>query len=187
MKELILGCGSARQKYINSPSSTSGEFESPVFLDFNSKHNPDVVWDLNILPWPFDDNSFTEIHAYNILEHLGQQGDFKTFFAHFDEMYRILRPDGYICGISVDFDSMHLWADPGHTRAITRQMLAAFLDREQYKLRETSSAITDYRFCYNGDFEYIGLNGDVIGDRETHQDSFAFILKAIKPARYPNN
>ena len=185
IKELVLGCGSNPQKWISTPLSSSATFENPTTNDINDEHHPDVVCDLNILPWPFEDNSFDEIHCYNILEHLGQQGDYKTFFAHFEEMHRILKPGGYVAGISVDFDSVHLWADPGHTRAITRLMLQNFLSREQYELQSGKTAMTDYRFCYHADFEYIPLEADVIGDREHHGDSFVFLLKAFKPVRYP--
>lgn len=184
MRELVLGCGPNPQKFIFSPLSQSATFENPTTVDFNSEHSPDVIHDLNVLPWPFEDNSYEEIHCYNILEHLSSQGDYKTFFKHFEEMWRVLKNGGYICGISVDFDSIHLWSDPGHTRAITRQMLSSFLSREQYELRAGKSSLTDYRFCYNGDFEYIPLNGDVIGDRESHSDSFVFLLKSFKPIRY---
>jgi SAM-dependent methyltransferase len=185
LKELVLGSGKCPQKWVSSPLSKSLTFENPTTVDINDYNNPTVVWDLNILPWPFEDNSFDEIHAYNILEHLGQQGDYNTFFKQFEEMWRVLKIGGYICGVSVDYDSMHLWADPGHTRAITRQMLASFLSREQYFLREGKSSMTDYRFCYNADFEYIPLEGDVIGDKDKHEDQFIFLLKAFKPVRFP--
>jgi SAM-dependent methyltransferase len=186
INELVLGCGPNPQKFVLSPLSTSQIFENPTTVDINSEHNPDKAWDLNILPWPFEDDSFDEIHAYNILEHLGSLGDYKSFFAHFEEMWRILKTGGYICGVSVDYDTVHLWGDPGHTRAITRQMLSAFLSREQYELQSGKTSMTDYRFCYNADFEMIPVTGDVIGDKETHADSFAFVLKAFKPIRFPN-
>lgn len=186
IRELVLGCGANPQKFIFSPLSESPAFENPHTNDINGEHHPDTIWDLNALPWPWEDNSFEEIHAYNILEHLGTLGDYKSFFAHFEEMHRILKPGGYICGISVDFDSMHIWGDPGHTRAITRQMLSFFLSREQYELQAGKTSMTDYRFCYHADFEYMPLQGDIIGDREHHADSFVFLLKAFKPVRFPS-
>jgi SAM-dependent methyltransferase len=184
MKELILGSGNTtNKKRVISPLSNDNEFKNPITCDMNKLHKPDIVHDLNILPWPFEDNSFDEIHAYNILEHLGQQGDFKSFFAHFEEMSRILIPGGYICGISVDFDTVHLWGDPGHTRAITRHMLRTFLSQELYELRDGKSPITDYRFIYKADFEYIPLENDQIGE-EPEWSNFAFLLKVFKPARF---
>ncbi len=44
-------------------------------VDMVAGHNPDVLHDLNLVPWPFADNQFSEVHGYEILEHLGRQGE----------------------------------------------------------------------------------------------------------------
>ena len=46
-----------------------------VTLDVNADHSPDVVHDLESVPLPFADETFDEIHAYEVLEHTGAQGD----------------------------------------------------------------------------------------------------------------
>ena len=183
LSELVLGSGSNPQKQVLSPLNDSPAFASPVTCDLNTDHAPDVVHDLNVLPWPWADDSFDEIHAYNVLEHLGTQGEFRAFFAQFDEMWRILKPGGYVCGISVDYYSPHLWADPGHTRAITRHMLQSFLSREQYEIRHGKSPLTDYRFCYKGDFEYVPIEQAPEKD-QPWPDQFPFLLKVFKPVRF---
>jgi hypothetical protein len=73
MKELVIGAGHIRKprlRRINGPE----EWEDPTYLDINPDTDPDVVHDLNNYPWPFDAASFDEIHAYDIIEHLGRQG-----------------------------------------------------------------------------------------------------------------
>lgn len=57
------------------------------------KHRPEiaVAWDLNKLPWPWPDNSFDQIVARSVLEHLRI-----NLVESLDECWRILRPGGQI-------------------------------------------------------------------------------------------
>ena len=88
-KELLIGCGSNHEKKIVYDGIN--DWSNLITLDYNKDHNPDICWDLLSLPLPFKDQEFDEIHAYEVLEHLGQQGDYKLFFAQFSEFWR-LRP-----------------------------------------------------------------------------------------------
>ena len=78
MPELLLGCGFSRVKKLAHPDRP--EWDGLVTLDMNPAHKPDVVFDLNDWPLPFDGDTFDEVHAYDVMEHLGQQGDWKFFF-----------------------------------------------------------------------------------------------------------
>jgi len=55
------------------------------------RHGPhiDVVHDLNVLPWPWEDNSFDHIVARSVMEHLNID-----LVQALDECWRILRPGG---------------------------------------------------------------------------------------------
>lgn len=143
--ELLLGSGASRQKKIvtNGP-----EFKEVVTVDINPHINADVVHDLNVLPWPFENEQFDEVHAYEVLEHLGQQGDVESFFAHFDEIWRILKPNGVLCASTPQWDGLWAWGDPGHTRIINEGTLV-FLDRDRYG----KPPMTDYRHIYKGHFK----------------------------------
>lgn len=44
--------------------------DGAVNVDVTSATNPDVVHDLNCVPCPFSDSSFTEIYAFDVIEHL---------------------------------------------------------------------------------------------------------------------
>lgn len=169
--ELIIGCGNSRKKQITFPEIPSEWSKDLVTLDWDESCNPTVVHDLNILPYPFDDDMFDEIHAYEVLEHLGTQGDYRAFFNQFSELHRILKPGGYLIGTSPNWDNVWAWSDPGHTRVISPQSLA-FLSQKEYDKQIGVTAMTDYRGCYEADFDLIAQKED--------EYNFGFVLQAVK-------
>jgi len=166
-RELVLGAGNSHVKKLRRPG-VSNKFENPTTLDIFG--SPDVVHDLNVRPLPFDDGEFTEIHAYEVLEHIGTQGDWRGFFEEFDEYHRILTPNGMLYASVPSLQSRWLWGDPGHTRVISAETLT-FLDRKQYEKQVGSGAMTDYRDIYSGDFRLIYE----LDDSETYW----FVLRRI--------
>jgi len=65
--ELLIGCGNSRDKRLMRLGDTK-EWSCLTTLDFSPDAKPDVIHDLEVLPYPFEDNSFDEIHAYEVLE-----------------------------------------------------------------------------------------------------------------------
>jgi SAM-dependent methyltransferase len=171
--ELLIGCGGQRDKKLAIDGKNN--WEKLVTLDMNKDHNPDVVWDVTKRPLPFDDNTFDEIHAYDVLEHLGQQGDYKAWFAEWEEWYRILKPGGFMAAISPKWDTLWAWGDPGHTRVINRGSMI-YLDQEEYTQQIGKTAMTDYRFCYRSDFGLVLFE-------DCNDMQFAYVLQAVKPSR----
>lgn len=169
--ELLLGCGHRRKKELDPEGDN--KWQNLYTLDMNEACNPDFVHDLNVFPYPFPDNSFNEIHAYEVLEHTGTQGDVAFFFKQFDELYRILKPGGFLMCSTPMWDSMWAWADPGHRRVIAQGSLI-FLDRRNYEDvdNDPESPMQDYRDAFNCDFHVEGV-------QETDA-RFYFVLKANK-------
>ncbi len=64
--------------------------ENAVTLDIDPLHNPDIVHDLNNVPWPFEDNTFDEIICHHVIEHL------EKLDVAMKELYRITSPEGRI-------------------------------------------------------------------------------------------
>lgn len=170
MSELLIGCGSNRLKklYVGGAS----EWASLTTLDLNPDHNPDVVHDIQT-QLPFDDDSFDEIHAYEVLEHTGQQGDYEFFFNQWADFWRVLKPGGYFIGTVPLPTSPWAWGDPSHTRVIPKESFV-FLSQPQYE-QVGRTAMSDFRWLYKADFEpvHMGENGDIL----------EFALQAIKPSR----
>lgn len=172
-RELLIGCGGRRTKDVSLPGFE--KWEGLTTLDMNPHHKPDVVYDLRVVPYPFEDDAFDEIHAYEVMEHIAQQGDWKTFFAQWSEFWRILKPEGLFIGTSPKWQLEWAWGDPGHTRTVQKEQFI-FLDQTEYTRQIGVTTMTDYRFCYRADFQFVH-EGPAAGT------SWAFGLRAIKPSR----
>lgn len=166
--ELLLGCGSSRVKRLCEDGRAA--WSSLITLDINADHKPDIVHDLTNIPLPFDDNTFDEIHAYEVLEHVGRQGDYRFFFAQWEDFWRILKPGGMFFGTVPLPSSPWAWGDPSHTRIIPRESFI-FLSQSAYE-QVGKTAMSDFRYLYKGDFtqEYMADQGECL----------AFGLRAIK-------
>lgn len=170
MTELLLGCGSRRNRILG-PGTEPIPFQDLVTCDINPVHEPDVVWDLNRKPWPWDDATFDEVHAYEVLEHLGRGvGDEESFFEDFYECWRILKPNGLLCATC---PGPGPWAlgDPGHKRVIFPESLI-FLSQKQYEEQVGTTPMSDYRYLWKGDFDWVW--------GEVANEGHAFILRAVK-------
>jgi SAM-dependent methyltransferase len=171
LPELLLGCGSSRAKKLCYRGRA--EWSGLVTLDHNGDHAPDVAHDLESLPLPFADDTFDEIHAYCVLEHLGRQGDWRFFFAQWSDFWRMLKPGGLFMGICPAGSSPWAWGDPSHTRVISPESLI-FLHQPAYaQVGETP--MSDFRFVYEADFDII--------HQQTAGHHFEFVLQAVKPSR----
>lgn len=75
--KLNLGCG-------NKPLEGYINHDLTVHAD-----HVDIAWDLNELPWPWQDEAFEKVAAISVLEHLRQ-----NLLTSMDELWRILEPHG---------------------------------------------------------------------------------------------
>jgi hypothetical protein len=144
----MLGAGHSKPiRRLTAPTSAP-DFETKwITLDINSKAKPDFIFDLEELEkgkhLPVGDGSIDEIHAYEILEHFGRQGDFRGFFATFRAFWQALNLDGLVLGTCPSLQSKWAWGDPGHTRVLSENSFS-FLRKVHYEqLGQTASS--DYR------------------------------------------
>jgi len=190
-RELLIGAGRDRKKRYQAVPHHPRDWQTKVVtLDIDIRVNPDLWCDLNTQPpWhaisagdtvrrELLSDFWDEIHAYQVLEHLGQQGDAASFFAHFGELWRLLKPDGYLVVAVPSRFSGNMWGDPSHRRAIVEESLV-FLDQSQY-IRQCDglkpTAMSDFRNIYKGDFRCT--------DQANNREDFVFVLQAVKPSRW---
>jgi SAM-dependent methyltransferase len=119
-------------------------------------------------------NYFDEVHAYEVLEHLGQQGDYAKFFENFSGIWRVLKPGGMLVATVPSRFSPWFWGDPGHRRAILPETLD-FLNQPFYEAVVGKSPSSDYRDIYRADFD--------VTYRFDNRAHHTFILTAVKPSR----
>jgi hypothetical protein len=94
--KLDVGCGSRKRKGF-------------VGMDIVSIPGVDIVHNMNVAPWPIENNSIEEIIFDDVLEHS------KDFLSILSEVYRVSK-NGCRVRISVPhFSSDNMYTDPTHT------------------------------------------------------------------------
>jgi predicted SAM-dependent methyltransferase len=73
----------------------------------------DMVFDLDISPWPFDDSSCDEVRAWDVFEHVEKP------LVFMNEAYRVLCNGGRLLIRSPYYRAMCAFTDPTHRRFCT--------------------------------------------------------------------
>jgi len=96
--------------------------------------------------WPWKDNEVDEVHASHFIEHLTNFNDKWERTHFFNEMYRVLRPEGKATLIFPHWCSNRYYGDPTHCEPFS-EMGFYYLSREW---RATQAPHTDKQFNKNG-------------------------------------
>jgi hypothetical protein len=116
-----------------------------VNVDKFAECAPDVVCDLETLPWPWADDSVDGVLFNHSLEHLGQQT--AAFLGIMQELYRVCR-DGAEIAINVPHPRhVDFLSDPTHVRIITPETLTLFdrkLCDEWQRMNVANSPLAHY-------------------------------------------
>ena len=135
--KLNMGCGHHKvEGYIN--------------VDMYPECQPDVVCDLEVLPWVWADNSVEVVRFNHCLEHLGQES--RIFLGMMKELYRICK-DGATIEINVPHPRHdNFIGDPTHVRIITPQLLSLFDKRLNDEWKKSNAASTPLAHYLHVDF-----------------------------------
>jgi hypothetical protein len=138
---LNLGCGAKRlEGYIN----------------IDKFGDPDLRFDLETFPYPWNDNSVVEIEMNHVLEHLGQQT--QIYLRIIQELYRICRPGAKIHVMVPHHRSDRFFHDPTHVRHITPVGLTMFSKRLNREWQAAGRAFTLLAIYLDVDFELTEVN-----------------------------
>jgi len=94
-KILDVGCG-------------SGKFPGSVGMDVVALEGVDQVHDMNVFPWPFEDNSFDAVYMSHVIEHCD------SILRTMEEVYRILKPGRLVYIITPHYTDAISWQDITH-------------------------------------------------------------------------
>ncbi|MCS7150916.1 MAG: class I SAM-dependent methyltransferase [Endomicrobia bacterium] len=103
-----------------------------ISLDWNPKSNPDIIWDLNKFPYPFEDNEFDIVYACHILEHL--DNPIKVL----EEIWRILKPNGKLVLKTPHFSCRTAYGNPEHKHYFS-SLLFDYFEREKDFIAKTNA------------------------------------------------
>ncbi len=135
--KLNLGCG---KDYI----------DGWVNVDLYDDSKCDVVHDLEEFPWPWEDDSVSEILIKHTLEHLG--ADWKVYIKILQEMYRICEDDAEIMVIVPSPWHRNFTHDPTHVRPVTPDGLNLFSKEHCQKCIDDGKSETPFAMIYGVDF-----------------------------------
>ncbi len=106
-------------------------------VDITVATNPDVVHDLNCIPWPFPDSHFTEVLAHDVLEHL------TDLVAVMEEIHRVCE-DGAVVRITTPhFSSSNSYTD------LTHRHHFGYFSLDHFTGESCNDFYTDRRFRMN--------------------------------------
>jgi predicted SAM-dependent methyltransferase len=107
LKKIDVGCGSRKRVGF-------------VGMDLIALPNVDIVHDMNLAPWPIDNDVVEEIIFDDVLEHS------KDFLTILSEVYRVAK-SGCVVKISVPhFSSDNMYTDPTHTTFFSKRSFNYF-------------------------------------------------------------
>lgn len=138
---LNLGCGSQKMA---------------GYLNVDRFGDPDLSLDLEQLPWPWANNSVSEIRLIHVLEHLGKTAD--IYLGIIQEMYRICQPGALIDIVVPHPRHENFLNDPTHVRAITPTGLRLFDQRLNREWIEKGLPFSTLGLHLGVDFEMISTH-----------------------------
>ena len=95
-------------------------------VDIVSDTHPDIVHNLNALPWPMQSNAFEEVFANDVIEHLDD------VVATMEQIHRVCR-DGAVVRITVPhFSSGNAFTDPTHRHYFGRFSFSYFTGEHEF-------------------------------------------------------
>ena len=119
---LNLGCGDTRKEGFRG-------------IDVEPGPEVDQIVDLNILPWPWDDNSIDGVYAGDALEHLAPLGigqGQNNIVAVMREIHRVLKPGGELEILVPSTDGRGAFQDPSHRTFWNKNTFLYFSSNQEF-------------------------------------------------------
>ena len=119
MRVLDIGCGRNKTR-------------GAVGIDRVDLPGVDIIHDLNSFPYPFADNTFDEIYATHVIEHLD------SIVHVMEEIHRLAKPNAKVVIVTPHYSDSQSWNDPTHKWHLTTYSFRYFA--EEYESSYYSKA-----------------------------------------------
>jgi SAM-dependent methyltransferase len=106
---LDVGCGSKKHP-------------GAIGIDRSADTQADIVHDLDVVPWPLEDDRFDEILLQDVIEHL------RDPYAVFAELHRVARPGARVLLRTPHFSSALAYSDPTHVHYFSAAAIRALAE-----------------------------------------------------------
>jgi hypothetical protein len=97
------------------------------YINVDREGEPDVRHDLEVCPWPWPDDSVSEVLLKHVLEHLGR--DPNVYLAIMKELYRVCHDGATVRIVVPHHRHDNFFNDPTHVRAVTSEGMGLFSQR----------------------------------------------------------
>lgn len=155
--------------------------EGFLSVDMLKLPNVDVVHDLRMMPWPFEDESVIEVWCSHFLEHLtGQER-----LAFFNELWRIMPWGARATIITPYWESARAYGDLTHKWPPVTEMLWFYLRKEWREANAPHVQLyCDFKASWVTCIEYAGDTGGSVFDQantgiETNAEMIATLVKEV--------
>jgi len=156
------------------------KIEGYIGVDIDPDARPDVLHDLTIFPWPFENDTVEEILLINILEHLCP--DPKEYLKVWKEIYRICKPNAEIKIEVTHWRNDNFYHDPTHVRPITPVGIAMMDQTRNQRDIVNNGSETKLGLQLKVDFDLVGVRY-VVDSTTGIVGECHYLAKVIKPAR----
>ena len=125
----------------------------PDYINVDKYGTPDVLKDLEELPWGWNDDSIDEILMVHVLEHLGQSTE--IYLGIRKEIYRICKNDALVKITVPHHKHEFFFDDPTHVRAVTPLGLQLFSKKRNLEWIHSGAANSPLGIHLDIDFDLI--------------------------------
>jgi hypothetical protein len=133
----------------------SGQRPLPGYINVDKCGSPDILHDLEMFPWPWQDSCTEEVLMTHVLEHLGATT--ATFLGIIRELYRICKNNALV-HIAVPHPRHDDFiGDPTHVRALTAESFELFSKEKNRQWKDAYANSPLGLYC-DVDFEITHIN-----------------------------
>ena len=101
------------------------KYEGAIGLDNNPRTGADVIHDLGLVPYPFEDNEFDFVISRHVVEHV------PDVVAFVEELWRITKPGGRIKLVAPHYTNPDWATDPTHKNHLNSYSFNSFIPERQ--------------------------------------------------------